>query len=197
MANGHWLPRHLVESSAAAMVFMPTYATLEHIFSNMSWGESFNARKLGILVTFAGLGKGIALGRNLYQRLAHVDTNNNWAVKRHDRIYGVIFNTFVSPPYYLLVGIDDPAKIVAGTITTAIFGYFPQGEILGYALDVSRDITGIEESNRTPAFIKSMTSTQKAFVPIIAGAAAMAATELVWRAPTISMMFDYVVNMVK
>jgi len=179
------LKKHAVESTAAVLVLTPTYATLEHLVSNMSRQESQSARLTGAILMYAGLGKIISYGREKYLASVHVDKESPPSLQaRHDRIYGALFNLVISPPYYLAMGVDDPAKIGMGTLSSVIFGYLAQGQILGSSIDVCKDFAGLEPSPKTPGFLKSLHGPKKALAPALAGAASYALTEIVWRLPS-------------
>ena len=190
--------KYLTEATATALVLAPTYATLEHVISGMSKQESQNSRVTGLVVTYIGLGKLISLGRDAYLKAMHVPKDDlSGRLERHDRIYGALFNAAISPPWYFAVGVDDPHKILVGTLSTALFGYFAQGQMLGYALDVSNDFMDLGLSPKTPFFLRKVHGAKRALVPAAAAAASFALTELAWNLPTVMEMYLKVADAVR
>lgn len=157
------LGKHLVDSTAIVAECTVPYALGEVYGAGMSDEVSRNARLLGAVLVYGGLGTAFAKGRELSRRVFRInETSNERLQVTHDALYNAGFNAVVGPLFYLASGSRDPQEIIIGTIVQTAIG-FVNGAPMGYSVDTFRDLTGIEECKRPsyPKIIKNRSRNAK------------------------------------
>jgi hypothetical protein len=140
---------HLVDSTALLVESTPVFAFFETRIAGMSNTVSINARLFAAGLTYlAGTGYIYAKGRDLSRRLFKIkdDTTERLQVL-HDAAYLSAFNLVVAPLIYGASGARNIKQIAIGTATAMGFGLI-NGGLMGYAVDLFRDLTGLKECNR-------------------------------------------------
>jgi hypothetical protein len=142
----------------------------------MSTANSKHARWLALGITLAGMGKLFTKGLFKSRRLFNVrpETSSD-RINRHDKLYALAYNAVITPLFYLGAGVRDAKQIVLGTLASMAIAYVIGGRIC-YAVDVYRDLSGIEGSPRLPQCVRELTPALKRAIAIGAIAASIAST---------------------
>lgn len=152
---------HLVDSTAILAESAPVFAAFETQLAGLSDEISMNARMLVAGLTyFAGMGYLFGKGRDLSRKVFKVKDETKEKIKLiHDGLYTGAFNLIGAPLIYLASGAKDLTEIALGTAVSVGIGSL-NGPLAGYSIDAFRDLTGLEECNRTsyPNFIKKQSS---------------------------------------
>ena len=95
----------------------------------------------------------------------------------HDAAYLAAFNLVVAPLIYGASGAKNVKAIAIGTATAMGFGLV-NGGLMGYAVDLFRDLTGLKECNRPsyPRLLRKQNPRIKQGLAALLTAAAMAVT---------------------
>ncbi len=151
-----------VDSTTIVAETAPVFAAIEVLLSGMSVTSSLYARAIGAATTYGGLGRSYALGRDKLRERGGVERQS-----LQDVLYTAVFNTLVSVPLYTstqaFAGDEiDATKIMVGSIAAGAFGAI-NGVPVGYAIDIGRDLAGLEECNRAlyPKKVKHLGSRTK------------------------------------
>ena len=149
------LKYHLVNSAAQVGVATPIMVAYETGVTGIPDEQSLYARLLGASLTFGGIGYLDARFRDFARKKLHVeDTTNEFIQGTVDIGSRIVFNLARFPSVYFAVGIRDLDTLIA--LTTFGVGYsFVSGYFSGYAMDLSRELTGIQESKRIPSYIRN------------------------------------------
>lgn len=152
--------KHLVDSTAIYASSTPIYTLFENVVLGMSDNVSMSARATTGVLTYLGMGFAISKGRDISKGLFGIDNSSSGRAQTfHDAAYLTGFTTVVSPFVYAVSGASLEEN-VAGTLTAMALA-IPVGPIIGYAVEVFRDLTEIEESRRVPETIKRAPPTIK------------------------------------
>ena len=148
------LKRHIVDSTAILSVANPIFSALETMVIGMSNEISINAKIVGSISAFSGLGSLIAKGRDISRGLFGIDEKTSEKKQGlHDALYNAIINLAIAPLTYLASGERNFKKIAIGTAIAAGTGIV-SGWPIGYSIDAFRDLTGISPSERLPNLVK-------------------------------------------
>ena len=134
----------------------PFFALYEVFVVGMSNEISQNSRLMGFVLGFAGLSEVYKRGRELFKKVLRIsDKTSELAHIIYDASYCGLFSLAFLPPIYYAAGSRDLNEIAAGTGCGIMLGVI-NGAPAGYALDVFKDLTGLEECKRRsyPEFIK-------------------------------------------
>lgn len=165
------LRNHLVDATAILAQSTPVYGLVETL-TGMPNDISLNSRFVAAGTFYAGMGKVWTKGRELSAKLFKIGKESSEkAIALHDAGYSLAFNSLFCPAMYLIAGSRDVKEIAFATGASALIGLV-NGAPQGYAVDVFRDLTGIQKCDRTtyPEFIRRQNSTVKK--GILAGAVA-------------------------
>jgi hypothetical protein len=155
------LKYHVADTTSLQSMCTPIAAAFETFFAGMSNETSMNARLLGYVLAYGGLGKVYSKGLTLSRRLFKITPETKERVKQlHDAAYGAAYCTLISPPFYYAAGVRDLKQIALGTAASTVLG-LGMGGPAGWALDVFRDFTGLKESERLPKCIKNQSKNVK------------------------------------
>lgn len=172
-------PRKYFTSTSAMLA--PNHLTrgfLERYVAGVSPENSFNMRELGISATYGGIGlllyEGLHISRNLF-KIKEKHSEKAYAV--HDTLYFLAADLLLNPIFYSLAGEDDPLKIIIASVVNAAAS-LPNGYVGGYAIDISKDLMGIEPSDRLPKFLQNAPSSLKKTVFVGGFGAAMGLSSL-------------------
>jgi len=170
------IKEHLVVSVAGLAEATPIFAFSEKVISGMSDQVSLDARYLATAITFAGSGWAYNKGRNLWRKRFDItQKSREWAQQKHDMIYGGLYSAALTGPIYLATGETDPWKLGIGTLCAGAIGAF-NGGVVGYTLDLFKDLMGLEDSVRIPKLISSQSSGKKKGLAALICAASLAVT---------------------
>ena len=172
-----WLKYHVVDGTALLAASNPVYSAFEVGLAGMSDDVSIKARSFATLLTFLGMGTAFSRGRDVSRKLFHITDKTNEAIQyTHDTIYTAAFNLAVAPPIYLASGSRDLKEIAIGTGIAMAFSAV-NGPLMGYAVDVFRDLTGLRKSERKsyPKFIRKQKPTMKKTLAALLTAGSVAA----------------------
>ena len=141
---------HLIDTTAILTSTNPTLSFVETFAYGMSDETSINARLNIAKISYLGLALLYSGGRDISRKIFNITKER---LRIHDAIYSMGFSSIICPILYGSSGAKDWKEIAAGTIGGIALA-FPNGIVAGYSIDVARDLTGLEESNRTPEFFK-------------------------------------------
>ncbi|MFC1697973.1 hypothetical protein ACFL1H_06545 [Nanoarchaeota archaeon] len=154
---------HLIDSTALVTATNPIYCGFEVTIGNLSDIASKHARLFFSSLNYLGLGYIYSQGRD-YSREKFNIKDNELKQNLHDIFYSFSFSLIIAPPIYSLSQLSagetidllslTKSTLMASGISAAL------GSPLGYAIDIFRDLTGIEECSRSfyPKFIKKQKS---------------------------------------
>src|SRR3989338_2385030 len=141
------LKYHLVDSTALLTSSTPVYAAMEVGIVGMSDQVSLGSRLSGAVITYGGIGWAFAKGRDLSRRFFSITDKTRERIQTlHDSLYTAVFNGVMTPPLYLAMGADTNQAIFGGLSAAALS--IPMGPVLGYSVDVARDMTGLRTCER-------------------------------------------------
>lgn len=172
------LKEHVADSTSIIALTMPIQATIESFGANMSLEVSLNSRLFGVALTYMGLSRIAKLRDYVIDRFDL--KNKSKAIQLgHDMLYGLVIGPTVKTGIYLAAGETDWKKIAIGALGTTFTSAILSGA-MGYWVDVSRDLLGVKESNRTPEFLKEKTKNTKKVIFAGALATSLALTATVY-----------------
>ena len=155
------LKYHFVDSTSLNAAANPIYSAFEVGIAGMSDEVSIAARSIATGLTyFAGMGWAFGKGRDIWRRNFKINDNTKEQIQGlHDALYASAFTLLVVPPLYLASGVNDIRQLAIGTGTAVIVGMV-HGPLLGYAVSVGRDLTGLEACHRRtfPDFVRKSDS---------------------------------------
>ena len=168
--------KYVVDSTAVLSASTPIFAGLEMLVMQIPAENSVNARLLSAKLTYMGMGYAVGKAREFYLKMMQVSDQTSKSAKfLYDAAYVALFNMAVTPPFYYYSGVHDIKKIVFGTAIAIGVGLVSGGPV-GYVIDAYRDLTGIQESRRLPAFVKNMNPRLKLGLATALTAAALGIT---------------------
>ena len=139
---------HVVDSTAIWAETTPLYAAFEIWVAGLPEDVSQNARIISVGVMYCGLGFMYGKGRDIWRRVFRINQKTKERTQQlHDLAYTGVYSLILSPPIYLASGANSLKEIVAGTALAVVLGA-ANGPILGYAVDLLRDLTGLRECRR-------------------------------------------------
>ena len=160
---GERLKYHLVDSTALAAISTPYFAGVEVFRAGFSDEQSLNARLFAAGLLYCGMGSVVSKGRDISRNLFRI-TEKTKGKKQflHDTLYMGAFNLAFSPIFYISIGAQNFEQIAVGTIGGIAYG-LASGAILGASIDISRDLTGLEDCERRfyPKAVKNFKSKAK------------------------------------
>ncbi|MBS3086825.1 L-alanine exporter AlaE [Candidatus Pacearchaeota archaeon] len=146
---------HLVDTTAILAPTNPIFSAMEVGVSGMSDQVSIDSRLTVAAFSYAGAGWLYSKGRDLSRRIFHINDQTKERIQTlHDSAYTFGFNLLAMPIVYLSTGADLKQTAI-GSVSAAALGVIT-GPIMGYSIDVARDLTGLQESDRAsyPNLIK-------------------------------------------
>ncbi len=153
--------QHVTDSVGLFVVSTPFGAFFENVLAGMSDEVSLKSRVIVGGLYLSGLGGAIGYLRDHSRKLFHVtDQTKERYQQIHDMAYLGVVTAAVNPLIYLGAGARDPKEIVVGTAfaTATALGV---GGVMGYSVDLFRDLTGYEKSERVPQRISNARSSLK------------------------------------
>lgn len=175
------MKNHLVDTTAILVQSTPVYGLVETL-TGMPNDISLNSRLVAAGTFYAGMGKIWTAGRELSAKLFKVGKKSSErAIALHDAAYSLAYNSAFCPAMYLIAGSRDCKEIVFATVASGLMGLV-NGAPQGYAVDVTRDLTGLERCDRTtyPDFIRKKSSTVKKGIFAVAAAASIGLMGLIY-----------------
>jgi hypothetical protein len=172
------LKYHLVDSTSLLAESTPFFAAYEKGLAGMSDQLSINARLFAAGLTYlGGMGYVFAKGRDVYRKFLNITDKSKEKVQTlHDGIYTGLFNSVAAPLIYFACGSRDVKEIAIGTGCAIGLGVV-NGPLLGYSVDVFRDLTGLGNCERKtyPNFVKKQPSKIKKAIAagLVAGSLAI------------------------
>lgn len=139
---------HIVDTTALLTSTSPIYAAMEVGISGMSDEVSIGSRTTVAALSYFGMGLAFARGRDISRRIFKItnDTKERLQVF-HDAAYATAFNSVIAPPIYFSMGADLKQAVIGGVMAGGLCTVM--GPIMGYSVDVARDLTGLKECQRT------------------------------------------------
>ncbi|MBI2452449.1 hypothetical protein HYV50_05245 [Candidatus Pacearchaeota archaeon] len=171
------LKYHFVDSTAALALSTPLFAAVETnpLLAEMPDENSINARLLAAGFVYSGLGYFYGKGRDLWRKKFGItDETRESKQKLHDFIYSAIFTFIVTPPIYFFSGTEQK-EILSDNFWAAGVGGV-SGIFAGYAIDLFRELVGLEESKRIPELIRKQDSRVKKGLAALLTAGSVCAT---------------------
>ena len=173
------IEKKLAESTAAVAFYTPISATLETMVAQMSDEVSIKSRLASAAVTYC-LAPFFLKGRELSKKYFGIDKKSSELKKIfHDGIYAVSCIATIRPAIYLASGETDWKKIALGTAAITASGAI-LGPISLYVIDVFKDLIGLEQSERTPKWLKKKTKKFKRNIAIGFVAGSIGLTSLIY-----------------
>jgi len=142
-----WAKYHMVDTTSLLTATNPAYSASEVFIAGMPDQVSIDSRLTIVGISYTFMGPLFARGRDFSRRLFGItDQTKERTQLIHDVAYAAAFNLVVSPIIYLSMGADiKQATIGAGTAAVLSIG---TGPLMGYAVDVGRDLTGLRDCER-------------------------------------------------
>lgn len=138
---------HLVGTTALLASTNPLYSAMEVGIAGMSDKVSIDSRLTVAALSYGGMGFVFNKGRDFSRRIFKITGETKERIQTlHDFLYAATFNLAITPPIYLLMGADGKQAILGG-LSAAAFSIV-MGPIMGYSVDVARDLTGLEKCER-------------------------------------------------
>lgn len=148
------LLEHVVDTTAIVNVGNPVLSILETQLFGLSDQVSINSKFIGMTLGYLGLGSVYSKGRDLYNKLFGINENTSKVVRGiYDTAFSLGYGFVVLSGIYFLSGQRDPSTLIFASLSGAVSSLI-LGIPYGYSIDLTRDLTGIKESNRVPDFIK-------------------------------------------
>lgn len=176
------LKYHLVDSTAMIASSYPIYVLFETTVNGMSDDVSRNTKIYGALLAYGGLGTVISKGRDFFRKAFNITQRTPEKIqRRYDSAYFAAINLPICSGLYISAGETDISKIAIGTLFGMGLGAFG-GSVFGYAIDVYRDLTGLNECERKlyPNFLKKLNLAAKRGVAVALTAASMGSLGLIY-----------------
>lgn len=146
--------RYAVDVAATTALATPVLAGLETMVAGMSTEVSLKARVLGVGLSVAGVSSIFTYGREYFRRMLGKDMNgNNLPAFTYDARYAAFFAAALSPFFYGVAGSRDIVEIGVATALNTGIAYVAGGPY-GYMLDAAHELTGIQQPQRLPAFLR-------------------------------------------
>ena len=137
------------DSTSLLTTTSPIYASFEVGIAGMSDEVSIKARLMAAgLSYFAGMGWAFGKTRDISRKYFKINDQTSEKTQAfHDSLLSGAFNLVVAPIIYYACGVSDPKQLAIGTATAIGFG-IAQGPLLGYTVDVGRDLVGLHSCER-------------------------------------------------
>ena len=178
------LKYHVVDSTVMLAESNPIYSAFEVGIAGMSNETSIHARLVAAALAYAGLGRAYSKGRDMWRGIFRItDKTSEKAQTLCDTAYTAAFNLALSPPMYFACGARDLKEIAVGTACAVGFGAL-NGAPMGYAIDVFRDLSGLQtnERNSYPDLIRKQTPMVKKGIAAVLIAASIGGMGLIYSA---------------
>ncbi|MFH1591741.1 MAG: L-alanine exporter AlaE [Candidatus Woesearchaeota archaeon] len=148
MANvTKWLKYHVVDTTALLTSTNPIYSASEVWIAGMSDQVSIDSRLTVAGISYAGMGFAFARGRDLSRRIFKITGETKEKIQVfHDMAFTSAFNLAIAPLIYLSMGADLKQAAIGG-LSAAVLS-IGMGPIMGYSIDVGRDLTGLGNCER-------------------------------------------------
>lgn len=182
-ANSEKLKYNIIDSTAMCIEANPVFAAFETGIAGMTDGASLNARIIGSLSLYAGMGSVYGKGRDSWRKLFKVTDKTKERIQCiHDMVYAATFNIAVTPVIYLISGVRNIEEIIIGTACATVFGAVNGGP-MGYSIDAFRDLSGIKPCERKsyPDTVRKQPSKIKKVIIAGAIAAMIGVTSMVYQ----------------
>lgn len=176
---GYHLKKHLSDSTALVSFFTPLYAAIETIGAGMSNTVSIGSRVLNAALAYGGLASLTRLRDYSKKKFGITKESKEWLKYIHDMAFSGTFALALRPTIYLLAGETDWKKIAIGTAYSLGLSALLAGPMLKF-VDTYRDLTGVEESERTPELIKRQKPSIKKWLAAAFVVGSLAVTGLVY-----------------
>ncbi len=173
---------HLVDSTALLAASSPVFCAFETMIAKMSNDVSLHTRLYVMALTYAGLGYAIGKGRDMSRKIFNITQETRERFQQiHDSLYLSAINIPLSAGLYAASGETDIKKIAAGTISAVIFGAL-LGPLIGYSMDVYRDLTELSKCERRayPEIIRGLRPRLKKALAVSLTAASISSMALVY-----------------
>lgn len=145
------LVKNVVDSTAMAAVCNPILAFFGNVILGFSDELTLGSRISGTLLQYLGIGFAYTKGRECLHHILKIDHKSR-RERWYDVFYGGVFSATISAGIFAANG-ATLEEIAYGSMTHAGLGLV-MGMPAGYAVDVFRDLTGIEQSVRTPSYVR-------------------------------------------
>ena len=172
--------RHLTDSVALIAASTPGGALLENVVAGMSDDISLKTRFMIGGLYLAGLGGALGWGRDFSRRIFHITEKTKERYQQlHDMAYVAAVTLVLHPTLYFVAGSKEIKEIALAT-GFATVAAFATGGILGYSLDLFRDLTGYKSSTRIPEKIRNMPGKAKKAFAVAVFSASLGITGLIY-----------------
>jgi hypothetical protein len=176
------LKEHLVVTTALLTECTPIYSAFETLVAGMSDTVSINARLFVTKLSYLGLGWAFTKGRSISRDYFSITEQTKEKIQSlHDAAYATTFNMVLGPAIYYACGARDTKEIAVGTLCAMGIATI-NGAPAGYAIDISKDLTGLEPCERKyyPNFIKKQSPNIKKTIAAGLVAASIGLSSLIY-----------------
>lgn len=154
---------YFVDTTGSVLASIPIYATIETFVAGMNVEVSLESRIKIVTIRYCGLGMVYAKGRDLSRKIFKIEKESSETKKIiHDSVFTSAFNFPIATLFYLSSGASTGQALIASACN-GLFGMI-SGPIMGYNIDVFRDLMGTRNSERTPSFIKNIGKSKKKLI---------------------------------
>jgi len=176
--------KHIVDTTAVLTIASPIFAASETLLGDFPDEQSIRAKILAATVLYLGVGSISSRGRDLSRWLFGITGKSKEKIQGlHDSLYNCFFNAALfAPAFYHFTGTAETFRQYAVGIGFAGLYGLGAGFFSGYAIDVGRDLIGLEECERRtyPKRIKILPQRAKKAVAAAAVAASISLCSLVY-----------------
>ncbi len=172
--------QHVTDSAGLFAVCTPLGAFLENVLAGMSDETSFKSRVMVGGLYLGGLGGILGYFRDRSRQLLHITGGTREGYQQiHDMAYMAAATAVVNPLIYMGAGARDAKEVALATLL-AVGTALAAGGIMGYSVDLFRDLTGYEPTNRIPKMIQERPSLMKKMMVAGILAASVGIAELIY-----------------
>jgi len=142
-----------LSASTGMLIFITPLAVSVEKAATISDANSMRSRGITVGLMYLGLSALLKVREYSKKRLGMSPESNRALKYVHDGLFSVGCAAIIRPTIYLFAGETDWRKIAAGTLGNMAVSAVLGGPLLHF-VDTYNDLTGVEESERTPELLK-------------------------------------------
>lgn len=172
--------QHLIDSTALFVVSTPVAGFLENVLSGMSDEQSLKSRIIVGGLYLSGLGGALGYFRDKYRKLMKITEKTKEKYQQmHDMLYVGVATLIVNPMIYVSAGVEDFKQVATASGFAALLAG-TVGGVMGYSIDLYRDLANYKKSERIPRRISKLGKHAKKILGAGIFATSMAITGLIY-----------------
>ena len=153
--------QHVTDSSALFAVSTPVGAFFENVLTGMSDETSIKSRLIVGGLYLGGLGGILGHLRDRSRERFNITEQTKERYQQiHDMAYIAATAFVLNPLIYIGAGTRNVKEIAVATLLATGFSFF-SGGVMGYAVDLFRDLTNYQSSLRVPEKVRNASPTLK------------------------------------